>query len=66
MKIAEFLPAIPNRLWDLAAQMGVSDAICKCAPDLTGLKAPDDFDSSTSALPSEVSRWLVWRATSST
>ena len=45
MKIAEFLPASPNRLWDLAAQMGVSDAICKCAPDLTGLKAPDDFDS---------------------
>jgi len=45
MKIAEFLPAIPNRLWDLAAQIGVSHAICKCAPDLTGLKAPDDFDS---------------------
>jgi mannonate dehydratase len=45
MKIAEFLPAIPNRLWDLAAQIGVSHAICKCAPDLTGLKAPDDFES---------------------
>ncbi len=45
MKIAEFLPAEPNRLWDLAAQMGVRYAICKCAPELTGLKAPDDFDS---------------------
>jgi mannonate dehydratase len=45
MKIAEFLPANPNRLWDLAAQIGVRHAICKCAPDLTGLKAPDDFDS---------------------
>ena len=45
MKIAEFLPAIPNQLWDLAAQIGVSHAICKCAPDLTGLKAPDDFES---------------------
>ena len=45
MKIAEFLPATPNQLWDLAAQMGVSHAICKCAPDLTGLKAPDDFES---------------------
>jgi mannonate dehydratase len=45
MKIAEFLPAIPNQLWDLAAQIGVSQAICKCAPDLTGLKAPDDFES---------------------
>ena len=45
MKLAEFLPAEPNRLWDLAAQMGVRYAICKCAPELTGLKAPDDFDS---------------------
>ena len=45
MKIAEFLPAIPNQLWDLSAQIGVSHAICKCAPDLTGLKAPDDFES---------------------
>ena len=45
MKIAEFLPAIPNRLWDLTAQIGVTHAICKCAPDLTGLKAPDDLES---------------------
>ena len=45
MKIAEFLPAIPNRLWDLTAQIGVTHAICKCAPDLTGLKVPDDLES---------------------
>ena len=44
MKIAEFLPANPNRLWDYAAQLGVRYAICKCAPDLTGLNAPDDVD----------------------
>ncbi|MDF3129540.1 mannonate dehydratase [Kiritimatiellaeota bacterium B1221] len=39
MKIAEFLPATPNRLWKLSAQLGVKHAICKCAPDLTGLPA---------------------------
>ncbi len=45
MKIAEFLSAKPDRLWDYAAQLGVRYAICKCAPELTGLKAPDDFES---------------------
>jgi mannonate dehydratase len=45
MIIAEFLPATPNRLWDFAAQMGVRHAVCKCAPELTGLPAPDDFES---------------------
>jgi len=45
MILAEFLPAVPNRLWDYAAQMGVRHAICKCAPELSGLKAPDDFES---------------------
>lgn len=45
MVIAEFLPATPSRLWELSAQMGVRHAICKCAPELTGLKAPDDLDS---------------------
>lgn len=45
MILTEFLPATPNRLWDYAAQMGVRHAICKCAPELTGLKAPDDFES---------------------
>lgn len=45
MIVAEFLPATPDRLWDLAAQVGVRHAICKCAPELTGLQAPDDFAS---------------------
>jgi mannonate dehydratase len=44
MVIAEFLPAKPNRLWEFSSQMGVRHAICKCAPELTGQKAPDDFD----------------------
>lgn len=44
MIVSEFLPATPNRLWDFSSQMGVRHAICKCAPELTGLKAPDDFD----------------------
>lgn len=45
MKLAEFLPAAPDRSWQLARQLGVRHAICKCAPELTGLKAPDDRDS---------------------
>ncbi len=45
MKIAESLPATPNGLRDLIAQIGASHAICKCAWELTGLKTPDDFDS---------------------
>lgn len=45
MKLAEFLPAIPNRLWDLARQMGVCYAIVKAAPELTGLQPPWDLDS---------------------
>ena len=45
MKLAEFLPAVPNRLWDLTRQMGVRYAIVKAAPELTGLKPPWDLDS---------------------
>ena len=45
MILADFLPATPDRSWDLARQMGMKHAICKCAPELTGLKAPDDIDS---------------------
>lgn len=44
MILTEFLPAKPDLSWDLALQVGVSHAICKCAPELTGLPAPDDFD----------------------
>lgn len=44
MKLAEFLPAKPSRMWDLARQVGVRHAICKCAPELTGLNPPWDID----------------------
>lgn len=45
MKLAEFLPALPDRLWELARQMGVRYAIVKAAPELTGRKPPWDIDS---------------------
>lgn len=44
MILADFLPATPDRSWALARQLGVGHAICKCAPELTGMKAPDDID----------------------
>lgn len=44
MILADFLPAKPDRSWDLARQVGVTHAICKCAPELTGLPAPDDLE----------------------
>ncbi len=42
--LADFLPAAPDRSWQLARQLGVTHAICKCAPELTGLPAPDNLD----------------------
>lgn len=45
MILCDFLPATRDRSWDYALQCGVTHAICKCAPDLTGLSAPDDFES---------------------
>lgn len=44
LKLTEFLPAQPNQLWALARQMGIRHAICKCAPELTGLNPPWDMD----------------------
>ncbi len=44
MILCDFLPARRDRSWDLALQVGVTHAICKCAPELTGLAAPDDLD----------------------
>ena len=43
MILADFLPVGPDRSWQLARQVGVNHAICKCAPELTGLPAPDDL-----------------------
>ncbi|AHF90749.1 mannonate dehydratase [Opitutaceae bacterium TAV5] len=44
MILADFLPAKPDRSWQFARQAGVTHAICKCAPELTGLPAPDNID----------------------
>ncbi len=45
MILADFLPATRDRSWDFALQCGITHAICKCAPELTGLRAPDHFES---------------------
>ncbi len=45
MQLCEFLPSAPNLLWDWSRQIGVNRAICKGAPELTGLKPPWDRDS---------------------
>jgi len=45
MFLVEFLPPRPHVLWQLARQMGVTQAIVKCAPELTGREAPWDLDS---------------------
>ncbi len=44
MIIAEFLPATPDLSWKLARQIGVTHAIVKAAPELTGLEAPWNRD----------------------
>lgn len=44
MILADFLPSAPDRSWQLARQVGITHAICKCAPELTGLPAPDNLD----------------------
>ncbi len=44
IRIADMLPARPDRRWDLAHQMGVRHAIVKLHPDLTGASPPSDID----------------------
>src|SRR5688500_11619218 len=44
MILTEFLPPRPQVLWQLSRQMGVTHAIVKCAPELTGTKPPWDMD----------------------
>jgi len=44
IKLAEFLPSNPNILWAWARQIGIRYAICKCAPELTGLNGPWEID----------------------
>ena len=42
MKIGMFLPFNPDQRWTLARQVGVTHAIVKLAPELTGWKSPAD------------------------
>lgn len=44
MIVADFLPAHPDRSWKLAQQIGVTHAIVKAAPELTGLNPPSNID----------------------
>ncbi|MBN2712289.1 MAG: mannonate dehydratase [Planctomycetes bacterium] len=45
MKLGLMLPAKPDIKWQLAKQIGVTNAITKAAPELTGKLPPWDFDS---------------------
>ena len=36
MKLIEFVPPRPHRLWALCRQMGITDVVVKVAPELTG------------------------------
>ncbi len=42
MILVDFLPAREDRSWTLARQVGITHAIVKCAPELTGLNPPWD------------------------
>jgi len=42
MKLTLLLPATPDDKWIFARQIGVTHAVTKAAPPLTGLPAPDD------------------------
>jgi len=44
MKLTLLLPAIPNESWIFAKQIGVTHAVVKAAPELSGLAAPDNLD----------------------
>lgn len=44
MILADFLPARPSPSWRLAQQVGITHAIVKAAPELTGLNPPWDID----------------------
>lgn len=50
MRLAMMLPPVPDRRWVLARQMGVTDAIAKLAPELTGRLPPWDLDALIAAV----------------
>lgn len=53
MILAEFLPPQPHALWSIARQLGVTHAIVKVAPELTGLShGPYDRDTLASIVSS--------------
>ena len=45
MKLGMMLPAVPDRQWELAAQLGIKYAVTKASPEQSGLKDPSDYDS---------------------
>jgi mannonate dehydratase len=53
MRLCMMIPPVEDRRWVLARQMGVTAAIAKLAPELTGKPPPFDFDS----LRSETERY---------
>ncbi|MDX9980612.1 MAG: mannonate dehydratase [Lentisphaeria bacterium] len=44
MQLTLLLPAKPDERWTLARQIGVTHAVTKAAPELSGLPAPDNLD----------------------
>ena len=50
MRLCMLLPPRPDRRWAVARQMGVTAAIAKLAPDLTGRLPPWDFESLAAAV----------------
>lgn len=44
MKLCMFLPFEPDRRWKIARQAGVTHAVVKLAPELTGLDPPSSID----------------------
>ncbi|HNX35687.1 MAG TPA: mannonate dehydratase [Kiritimatiellia bacterium] len=44
MKLIEFVPPRPHRLWQLCLQMGITDVVVKVAPELTGRPEPWNRD----------------------
>ena len=44
MKLIEFVPPRPHRLWKLCCQMGITDVVVKVAPELTGRTEPWNRD----------------------
>ena len=49
IRICDMLPAVPDRRWALARQLGVRHAVCKLNPELTSAPPPSDFDTLHSA-----------------